>query len=254
MARPALEVADIFRGHGAAWRDANAGRDASLGQLQVMSAIDSCRTAALGGHVADCDRLRPPAHRLQLLPQPPLPQVPGPARAAWLGEAPPNCCPSSTSTWSSPCRRNSVRLALQNPRLVYGVLFQASARALLSWPPNPQHLGAEIGLLGGAAHLGPEPAPTPARPLRRPRRWHLTRRATAGSPAGRASSCRCVCWAACSAGSSWRCLAAHVTGLLGFHGQQRHLADPQAFPEMLEALRRSGWCTPSRRSAAPNRC
>ena len=55
MKRPALEVADIFRDHGAAWRNANAGH-LSLGQLQVMSAIERCRTAALGGHVAACER------------------------------------------------------------------------------------------------------------------------------------------------------------------------------------------------------
>src|SRR6266851_4407645 len=54
MSRPALEVADIFRGHGPAWRQANAGH-VSLGQLKVMSAIASCRTAALGGHVARCE-------------------------------------------------------------------------------------------------------------------------------------------------------------------------------------------------------
>ena len=54
MSRPALEVADIFRGHGPAWRRANAGH-VSLGQLKVMSAIESCRTAALGGHVARCE-------------------------------------------------------------------------------------------------------------------------------------------------------------------------------------------------------
>ena len=54
MARSALEVADILRDHGAAWRDANRGH-VSLGQLKVMSAIESCRTAALGGHVARCD-------------------------------------------------------------------------------------------------------------------------------------------------------------------------------------------------------
>src|SRR5512134_2270494 len=55
MARPAVEVADIFRDHGPAWRNANAGH-VSLGQLQVMSAIERCRTAALGGHVAACER------------------------------------------------------------------------------------------------------------------------------------------------------------------------------------------------------
>src|SRR5271170_6195327 len=54
MPRPALEVADIFRDHGAAWRRANA-RHISLGQMKVMSAIERCRTAALGGHVARCE-------------------------------------------------------------------------------------------------------------------------------------------------------------------------------------------------------
>src|SRR5512145_911624 len=55
MPRPALEVADIFRAHGPAWRSANAGH-VSLGQLKVMSAIERCRTAALGGHVARCEK------------------------------------------------------------------------------------------------------------------------------------------------------------------------------------------------------
>src|SRR5262249_8061668 len=54
MSRPVLEVADIFRGHGQAWRQANAGH-VSLGQLKVMSAIENCRTAALGGHVTRCE-------------------------------------------------------------------------------------------------------------------------------------------------------------------------------------------------------
>src|SRR6202023_1139574 len=54
MARPALEIADIFRDHGSAWRQANAGH-VSLGQLKVMSAIESCRTVALGGHVMRCE-------------------------------------------------------------------------------------------------------------------------------------------------------------------------------------------------------
>src|SRR6202043_1357801 len=55
MSRPKLEVADIFRDHGAGWRSANAGR-ISLGQLKVMSAIERCRTAALGGHVERCEK------------------------------------------------------------------------------------------------------------------------------------------------------------------------------------------------------
>jgi Transposase zinc-binding domain len=54
VARLALEVADILRGHGQAWREANAGH-VSLGQLKAMSAIENCRTAALGGHVVRCE-------------------------------------------------------------------------------------------------------------------------------------------------------------------------------------------------------
>jgi hypothetical protein len=71
-----LEVADIFRDHGAAWRRANAGH-VSLDQLKVMSAIERCRTVALGGHVARCEKLRRHCHCLQQLPQPTLPQVSG---------------------------------------------------------------------------------------------------------------------------------------------------------------------------------
>jgi hypothetical protein len=55
LARPALEVADLFRDHGPAWREANRGH-VSLGQLKVMSAIEDCRTAALGVHVARCEK------------------------------------------------------------------------------------------------------------------------------------------------------------------------------------------------------
>jgi hypothetical protein len=54
VSRPALKVADIFRDRGAAWRRANRGH-VSLGQLKVMSAIEGCRTAALGSHVAHCE-------------------------------------------------------------------------------------------------------------------------------------------------------------------------------------------------------
>src|SRR5260370_12096673 len=83
MARPALEVADIFRGHGAAWRNANRGH-VSLDHLKVMSAIENCRTAALGGHMA---RFEEPAHTVNALNSPrhpPRPQCPSPAPPQWM--------------------------------------------------------------------------------------------------------------------------------------------------------------------------
>src|SRR3954469_16157451 len=80
MARPALEVADIFRNHGPAWRKANAGH-VSLDQLKVMSAIESCRTAAPR---RPCRALRGRLYDdcLQLLPQPALPEAPRRRREA----------------------------------------------------------------------------------------------------------------------------------------------------------------------------
>ena len=79
MPRPALEVADIFRDYGAAWRQANAGH-VSLQQLKVMSAIESCRAAAFGRPCRALRGLRLYDHRLQVLPQPALPEVPGRCR------------------------------------------------------------------------------------------------------------------------------------------------------------------------------
>ena len=81
MARPRLEVADIFRAHGPAWRTANAGH-VGLGPLKVMSAIETCRTSALGGHVERCEDCAHERVALQLLPQPPLPEVSGGCGAA----------------------------------------------------------------------------------------------------------------------------------------------------------------------------
>src|ERR1019366_934245 len=75
MRLPALEVADIFRAHGSAWRQAQR-THLSLGQLKVMSAIEQCRSAALGGHVLRCNS----CEHLEIaynLPQPPLSEVPG---------------------------------------------------------------------------------------------------------------------------------------------------------------------------------
>ena len=76
MGKPALEVADIFRSHGPAWRQQQRGH-LSLGQLKGMSAIEQCRTAVLGGHVLRCGRCGADEVSLvQLMPQPALPEVP----------------------------------------------------------------------------------------------------------------------------------------------------------------------------------
>ena len=84
MSRPALEVADIFRGQ-AAWRRAHAGH-VSLGQLKVMSAIEDCRTAALGGHVARCEDCAHLAIAYNSCRNRHCPKCQGAAAQAWLAE------------------------------------------------------------------------------------------------------------------------------------------------------------------------
>ena len=85
MARPVLEVADIFRDHGPAWRKANAGH-VSLGQLKVMSAIESCRTAALGGHVARCEKCSHTQIAYNSCRNRHCPKCQGAAAKEWLAE------------------------------------------------------------------------------------------------------------------------------------------------------------------------
>jgi hypothetical protein len=85
MPRPALEVADIFRDHGPAWRKANAGH-VSLDQLKVMSAIESCRTAALGGHVARCEKCSHTLIAYNSCRNRHCPKCQGAAAGEWLAE------------------------------------------------------------------------------------------------------------------------------------------------------------------------
>ena len=85
MSRPKLEVADIFRGHGAAWRSANAGH-VSLDQLKVMSAIERCRTAALGGHVERCEKCDHTVIAYNSCRNRHCPKCQGAAARQWLAE------------------------------------------------------------------------------------------------------------------------------------------------------------------------
>jgi hypothetical protein len=83
--RPPLEVADIFRAHGPAWRRANAGH-VSLGQLKVMAAIESCRTAVLGGHVARCEKCQHTLIAYNSCRNRHCPKCQGLAAKEWLAE------------------------------------------------------------------------------------------------------------------------------------------------------------------------
>ena len=148
MSRPALEVADIFRDHGAAWRRANAGH-VSLDQLKVMTAIERCRTAALGGHVARCENERC-AHTLityNSCRNRHCPKCQGAAAREWLAEREAELLPVPYFhvVYTLPAAIRDI--AYQNKAVIYDLLFKASAETTLKIAATPRHLGARIGFM-----------------------------------------------------------------------------------------------------------
>jgi hypothetical protein len=145
VGRPRLEVADIFDRHGAAWRRANAGH-VSLGQLQVMSAVVSCRTAALGGHVErceDCDHTRIAYNSCRNRH---CPKCQGAAARDWLAEREAELLPVAYFHLVFTLPAAIADIAYHNKAVIYDALFKASSEALLTIAADPKHLGARIGI------------------------------------------------------------------------------------------------------------
>ncbi len=142
MHRPTLEVADIFRRHGPGYR---ARRRLPLQQLRVMRAIETCRTAALGGHVERCDHCQNQRISYNSCRNRHCPKCQNAARAKWVQQRQGELLPVEYFhvVFTIPEQLNA--LALQNPQTVYKILFQASARTLETIAGDPQHLGARIG-------------------------------------------------------------------------------------------------------------
>ena len=148
---PALEVADIFRRHGDAYRAAHG---AHMGRVErrIMGAIEACRTAALGGHVEACDdcahtrvaynscRNRPPTTILG-------PKCQGLARAEWLADRQADLLPVPYFHVVFTVPAEVAAMAFQNKAVVYAMLFRAADETLHSIAADPRHLGAEIGFI-----------------------------------------------------------------------------------------------------------
>jgi len=146
MERPQLEVADVFRRYGAAYRQQHAG-SLSRGQRRVMSAIELCRTAALGGHLEECDccgHQRPAYHSCRNRHCPKCQSL---ARAQWLEDRQAELLPVEYFHVVFTVPEEIAALAYQNKEVVYGILFRATAETLRTIAADPQHLGAEIGFL-----------------------------------------------------------------------------------------------------------
>ena len=145
MSRPSLEVADIFRGHGPAWRRANAGH-VSLGQLKVMSAIESCRTAALGGHVARCEKCAHSQISYNSCRNRHCPKCQGAAAKDWLAAREADLLPVPYYHVVFTLPGPIADIAYQNKAVIYDLLFKTSAETLITIAADPKHLGARVGI------------------------------------------------------------------------------------------------------------
>ena len=140
-----MEVADIFRAHGAAWCAANKGH-VSLGQLRAISAIKACRTAVLGGHVARCEGCPHTSIAYNSCRNRHCPKCQGSAAREWLAEREAELLrvPYYHMVFTVPAP--VADLAYQNKEVIYDILFRASAETMLTIAADAKHLGARIGI------------------------------------------------------------------------------------------------------------
>ena len=145
MFRPTLEVADVFRHHGAAWRQSQAGH-LNIEQLKVMSAIERCRSAALGGHVLQC----PDCHQVQIAYNScrnrHCPKCQGSAAQRWLTARQADLLPIEYYHLVFTLPESISQLAYQNKSVMYTLLFRTAAQTLKMIAADPKHLGPQIGV------------------------------------------------------------------------------------------------------------
>ena len=249
MPRERLEVADIFRAHGPAWRRANAGH-LSLGQLKVMSAIERCRTAALGGHVARCEECDHTLIAYNSCRNRHCPKCQGAAAKAWLADREAELLPAAYYHVVFTLPAPIADIAYQNKAAIYAILFKATAGTLLTIAADPKHLGARIGLTAVLHTWGSALTHHP--------HVHCI------VPGGGLSLDR-ERWIACRPGfflpvrvlsRLFRRLfleqlaAAHAAGRLHFFGAHAPLAERHAFAAYLAPLRKIDWVVYAKRPFA----
>ena len=144
MGRPALEVADVFRKYGPAWRGEQRAH-LSLGQLKVMSAIEQCRSAALGGHVLRCDGCGTDQIAYNSCRNRHCPKCQSSAAKRWLEARQADLLPVEYYHVVFTLPAPIAAIAYQNKAVIYGMLFDVAAETLIRIAADPKHLGARIG-------------------------------------------------------------------------------------------------------------
>jgi len=145
VGRPSLEVADIFRIHGPAWRQAQRGH-LSLGQLKVMSAIEQCRSAALGGHVLRCEDCGSDQIAYNSCRNRHCPKCQSTAARRWLDARQSDLLPVHYYHVVFTLPAPIAAIAYHNKAAIYGLLFDVAAETLLTIGSDTKHLGARIGV------------------------------------------------------------------------------------------------------------
>src|SRR5712671_3945304 len=228
MARHALEIADIFRDHGPAWRQANAGH-VSLGQLKVMSAIESCRTVALGGHVMRCEDCLHTQIAYNSCRNRHCPKCQGSQALAWMKQRNSELLdvPYFHVVFTLPARIAAI--AYQNKAVVYDLLFKASSQTMRTIAADPKRLGVKIGFTSVLHTWGSAMTHHP--------HVHMILPVKVLSRLFRRLMLEML-------------LAAHDAGRLQFFGDHAHLADEAAFKAYLALLHRTKWFVYSKRPFA----
>jgi len=240
--RPTLEVADIFRDFGPAWRRANAGH-VSLDQLKVMSAIERCRTAVLGGHVARCENsiCGHTTIAYNSCRNRHCPKCQGAAARDWLADREAELLPVGYFHVVFTLPGPIADIAFQNKRVIYDLLFKASAETMLTIAADKKHLGAKIGITSVLHTWGSAMTHHP----------HVHMIVPGGGISSDGSK-----WVSCRPNfflpvrvlsRLFRRLflqmldAAHRDGRLKFFGAHAGLADKDRFARFLRPLRKSEW-------------
>jgi predicted RNA-binding Zn-ribbon protein involved in translation (DUF1610 family) len=249
MGRLALEVADIFRSHGPAWRDAQHDH-LSLGQLKVMSAIEQCRTATLGGHVLCCPACEHEEIAYNSCRNRHCPKCQASAAKRWLEARQADLLPVEYYhvVFTLPAPISAI--AYTNKAVIYNLLFEIAAETLRTIAADPKHLGAQIGTTLVLHTWGSALTHHP----------HVH-----GIVPGGGLSLDGERWVACKPGFflSVRVLSrlfrrrfleelsnAHAAGQLQFFGEYVNLTDTSAFADWLAPLKQCEWVVYAKRPFA----
>lgn len=240
MPGPSLEVADIFRAHGPAWRAMNAGH-VSLTQLKVMSAIERCRTAALGGHVARCADCAHEHIAYNSCRNRHCPKCQAGAAKTWLAAREAELLPVRYFHLVFTLPKQIANIASQNKREIYNLLMRASADTVVKIAADPKHLGARVGITSVLHTWGSAMTHHP----------HVHMIVPGGGLSVDGTS-----WIACRKNFflSVRVLSRlyrrlileglaklHKAGNLQFFGEHTGLADKATFDDFLKPLRKIDW-------------